>query len=173
MNLKVSEEFGMYFARIPLKTSPKIVHGNALTLDWNEVLPAERASYIMGNPPFVGKHYQSKEQKADLVAAFHGMKAASDLDFVAAWYIKTARFIAGSAIRCAFVSTNSITQGEQVPLLWSLLLGQYGIKIHFAHRTFQWSNEARGLAAVHCVIIGFGSFDIEQKTIFEYEHPKS
>jgi len=173
MNVRVSEEFGMYFARIPLKRTPHIFHGNALTTDWNDVLPAERASFVFGNPPFVGKHYQSKMQKVELVRAFDGMKAASDLDYVAAWYVKAAKFIRGTTIRCAFVSTNSITQGEQVPLLWPLLLGQYGIKIHFAHRTFQWSNEARGIAAVHCVIIGFGAFDVGHKTIFEYDSPKS
>jgi hypothetical protein len=99
---------------------------------------------------------------------FVGVSYAGLLDFVAAWYVKAARYIAGTAIRCAFVSTNSITQGEQVGVLWGWLLAQ-GIHIHFAHRTFQWSNEARGMAAVHCVIIGFGRQDFEQKVIFEYE----
>ena len=93
MNVRVSEEFGMYFARIPLKTSPHIVHGNALTLDWNDVLPAERASFVLGNPPFVGKHYQSKQQKDELVATFVSVKSASDLDYVAAWYVKAARYM--------------------------------------------------------------------------------
>ncbi len=189
MNVRISEEFGNYFARIPLKTSPHIVHGNALTLDWNDVLPAERASYVFGNPPFVGKHYQSKQQKAELVEAFAGVKSASDLDYVAAWYVKAARYITsarpepvegcisahastGSArtdIRCAFVSTNSITQGEQVSILWGELLNKYHLKIHFAHRTFKWSNEASGKAAVHCVIIGFSSFDIPEKKLFVYD----
>lgn len=157
MNVRVSEEFGLYFARIPLKSTPHIVHGNALRLDWADVLPAERASYVMGNPPFVGKQYQKAEQKTDLDAACAGMKGAGVLDFVAAWYVKAARY-AGLAAenrpRFAFVSTNSITQGEQVGVLWGWLLAQ-GMHIHFAHRTFQWSNEARGVAAVHCVIIGF------------------
>ncbi len=354
MNVRVSEEFGMYFARIPLKTSPHIVHGNALTLDWNEVLPAERASYVFGNPPFIGKHYQSKQQKAELVAVFSGVKSASDLDYVAAWYMKAARYMtsphpnplpacgaseqeknplptsgervpkagegqahrrdpvleeklktyarelrasatdaeqriwyllrnrnffgfkfrrqhplagyildfycadAGLAIeldggqhgeqaaydarreatlqqhgirilrfwnndvllnteavlakiadalpltptlspqagrgsmdesrdvtdtlsprvgrwqgegRCcaAFVSTNSITQGEQVSILWGELLNKYHLKIHFAHRTFKWSNEASGKAAVHCVIIGFAPFDCAEKKLFVYD----
>ncbi|MGA8148305.1 MAG: DNA methyltransferase [Gallionellaceae bacterium] len=169
MNVRVSEEFGMYFARIPLKTSPHIVNGNALTLDWNDVLPAERASYVFGNPPFVGKHYQNKQQKAELVAVFDGVKSASDLDYVAAWYAKAARYIHGAAVRCAFVSTNSITQGEQVGILWDELLNKYHIKIHFAHRTFKWSNEASGMAAVHCVIIGFAPFDSAEKRLFVYD----
>jgi hypothetical protein len=167
MNLKVSEEFGMYFARIPLKTSPRIVHGNALTLDWNAVLPAERASYVMGNPPFVGAKFMDDAQRADVRAVFAGIDNAGLLDFVSAWYVKAARYIAGHPTRCAFVSTNSITQGEQVGVLWGWLLA-HGIKIHFAHRTFSWSNEARGKAAVHCVIVGFGLGEVAEKTIYEY-----
>jgi N-6 DNA Methylase len=168
MNVRVSEEFGMYFARIPLKTSPHIVNGNALTLDWNDVLPAERASYVFGNPPFVGAKYMSDEQRADFNRVFAGIANAGQVDFVAAWYVKAAGYIRAARTRCAFVSTNSITQGEQVGVLWSWLLSQ-GIHIHFAHRTFQWSNEARGMAAVHCVIIGFGISDVEKKIIFEYD----
>jgi hypothetical protein len=171
MNVRVSEEFGLYFARIPLKTSPHIVHGNALTLDWNDVLLAERASYVFGNPPFIGKQHQNTEQKSNMEAVMQDIKGAGVLDFVAAWYVKAARYIAGQPTRCAFVSTNSITQGEQVGVLWGWLLAQ-GIHIHFAHRTFQWSNEARGKAAVHCVIIGFGLEDVPNKIIFEYENIK-
>mgnify|MGYP001048854251 CR=1 FL=1 len=350
MNLRVSEEFGMYFARIPLTTSPKIVHGNALTLDWNEVLPAERASYVMGNPPFVGAKFMDDAQRADARTVFDGIANAGLLDFVAAWYVKAARYMhslpspasgrgaggegnshtahadrgghgdentspltrrspaplpadklsfarqlrqtqtdaetliwrmvrnralkdakfrrqhpvgryildfycpehrlaieldggqhnggardaqrdawlaaqgitvlrfwnnqvlqetesvlqaiwqvlpeaglspapltplqlvraawprpsppaplagEGSRIRAAFVSTNSITQGEQVGVLWGWLLSQ-GVKIHFAHRTFSWSNEARGKAAVHCVIVGFGLGEVAEKIIYEY-----
>ncbi|MGD9520794.1 MAG: DNA methyltransferase [Tepidiphilus sp.] len=169
MNLRVSEEFGLYFARIPLRTSPHIHCANALQLDWNGVLPAERASYVLGNPPFVGAKLMDNAQRADAAAVFAGIANAGLLDYVAAWYVKAARYgAANPAIRCAFVSTNSITQGEQVGVLWGWLLAQ-GIHIHFAHRTFQWSNEARGVAAVHCVIIGFGRQDVEQKVIFEYE----
>ena len=192
MNVRISEEFGMYFARIPLKTSPHIVHGNALTLDWNDVLPAERASYVFGNPPFLGKKEQSAAQKKDVEPVFAPIKGAGVLDFVAAWYVKAARYINAVApakagaqpiepldsrlrgndkTRCAFVSTNSITQGEQVGVLWGWLLAQ-GMHIHFAHRTFKWSNEAKGVAAVHCVIIGFGAFDTEKKIIYEYEDIK-
>lgn len=173
MNLRVSEEFGLYFARIPLKSTPHVVHGNALQLDWNDVLPAERCSYVLGNPPFSGKHYQSKEQKAEALLVYDGMKSASDLDFVAAWFVKAAKYAQGTKMVCAFVSTNSLTQGEQVPLLWPLLLQKYGVKISFAHRTFQWSNEASGVAAVHCVIIGFSCIDSKQKRLFEYETPRS
>ncbi len=324
MNVRVSEEFGLYFARIPLKTSPHIVHGNALTLDWNDVLLAERASFVFGNPPFVGAKFMGDEQREDARRVFAGIHGGGLLDFVAAWYVKAARYLhpspasgrgaggegagmgtivrrpparlpddklgfarqlrqaqtdaetlmwhmlrnralknakfrrqhpagkyildfycpehrlaveldggqhngserdaqrdawlaeqgvtvlrfwnnevlqeteavlqciwqalpdieappspptplplagEGGKIRCAFVSTNSITQGEQVGVLWGWLLG-HGMHIHFAHRTFQWSNEAKGVAAVHCVIIGFGPFDVAGKTIYEYEDIK-
>lgn len=173
MNLRVSEEFGQYFARIPLRSSPRIVHGNALTLDWAEVLPPERCSHLLGNPPFVGKKEQSAAQKADFAQVMGRIEGAGVLDYVAAWYVKATRYLqaardAGFAPpQAAFVSTNSITQGEQVGVLWGWLLAQ-GVHIHFAHRTFAWSNEARGKAAVHCVIIGFGLDDRPDKTIFEY-----
>jgi hypothetical protein len=182
MNLRVSVEFGLYFARIPLKSSPQIRHANALRLDWHEVLPAERCSYVLGNPPFLGKTYQSKEQKADLAAVMHGIHGAGDLDFVCGWYVLAARYTrpatpchAGlepaSMPRCAFVSTNSITQGEQVAVLWGEMQ-RLGMHTQFAHRTFQWTNEASGKAAVHCVIVGFGPEDQAVKTIYEYEDIK-
>jgi len=172
INLKISEEFGNYFSRIPLKATPHIVHGNALRLDWTDVLKPERCSYILGNPPFVGSKYMDDAQRNDANLVFSGMDSAGLLDFVAAWYVKAARYVQGdAAIRCAFVSTNSITQGEQVGVLWGWML-THGIKIHFAHRTFSWSNEARGKAAVHCVIVGFGMQDIQDKTIYEYENIK-
>ncbi|HEX4859425.1 MAG TPA: DNA methyltransferase, partial [Usitatibacteraceae bacterium] len=169
MNLRVSEEFGLYFARIPLRTSPHIVHGNALRMDWDQVVPRERLSFILGNPPFVGKHYRSEEQRNDLIAAFDNLKAAGDLDFVAAWYIKALRMMQGTSIEVAFVSTNSITQGEQVPVLWPELF-RLGAHIRFAHRTFQWNNEARGVAAVHCVIIGLTRQQPAACRLFEYEN---
>ncbi|MCK9419621.1 MAG: N-6 DNA methylase [Nitrospirae bacterium] len=186
MNMKVSEEFGQYFRRLPLIHSASILCGNALQMDWNKVISAEHVDYILGNPPFVGKHYQNAAQKADMALVFRGVKGASDLDYVAAWYIKAAHYVRGDdriagfldnlpdmpkppreRVKIAFVSTNSITQGEQVSLLWAELL-QLGVRIHFAHRTFRWSNEARGQAAVHCVIIGFALFDIPRKRLFEY-----
>ena len=172
MNLKVSEEFGMYFARIPLTTTPHIVQGNALTLDWADVVPAERLSYILGNPPFSGSKYQSDAQRAEIGALLPGVAGAGVLDYVTGWYIKAARYVRGTAIRCAFVSTNSISQGEQPGILWPELY-RLGMTIHFAHRTFRWDNEARGVAAVHCVIIGFGGGEVKNKTIFEYADLKS
>jgi hypothetical protein len=182
MNLRVSVEFGLYFARIPLTSTPHIQNANALQLNWNEVLPAERCSYVLGNPPFLGYSYQSKEQKADLAAVMHGIHGAGVLDFVCGWYVLAARYTrpaipchAGlepaSMPRCAFVSTNSITQGEQVAVLWGEMQ-RLGMHTHFAHRTFQWTNEASGKAAVHCVIVGFGPQDQATKTIYEYEDIK-
>jgi very-short-patch-repair endonuclease len=336
MNLRVSEEFGMYFVRLPLKQAPHIVHGNALQLDWNDVVPAERLDYLLGNPPFVGAKFLHEEQRAEVAAIFHGTKNSGLLDYVACWYRRAAEYMAGSLsslepgfesnslpspagrgvggeglrskyplprqylafartlragqtdaenllwgllrdrrlggakfrrqhpfppyildlycheaklvveldggqhlesesdrtrdafltkqglrvlrfwnnevlaeteavlesiwnalvqsgvvagdegrpsppplsrgergeIRAAFVSTNSITQGEQVGVLWPDLF-RLGVKIHFAHRTFQWSSEARGKAAVHCVIVGFGLQDVPVKWLFDYETPKS
>jgi hypothetical protein len=169
MNLRVSEEFGHYFARIPLKNSPHIRHDNALRLDWNEVLPAQRCSYVMGNPPFKGKQFQSPEQKADVAPIFKFIEGGGILDLVAAWYVKAAIYIQTNIqISVGLVSTNSISQGEQVGVLWGWLLSQ-GIKIHFAHKTFQWSNEASGIAAVHCIIIGFSKKESQHCTIYEYE----
>ena len=125
-------------------------------------------SYILGNPPFGGKQFQSDAQKADMARVFHDVRGAGVLDFVAPWYRKAADFMAGNpAIKTAFVSTNSITQ-EQTGILWPDLLRR-GLKIHFAHRTFQWSSEARGKAAVHCVIIGFALHDTPDKRLFDYE----
>jgi type I restriction-modification system DNA methylase subunit len=172
MNLRVSEEFGLYFARIPLKSSPGIRHANALRLDWNEVLPAERCNYLLGNPPFIGAKFMDDAQREDSRLVFEGINNSGLLDFVAAWYVKATRYVKTETnCRCAFVSTNSITQGEQVGVLWGWMLGQ-SIRIQFAHRTFNWSNEARGKAAVHCVIVGFGLEDLSHKTIYEYEDIK-
>jgi hypothetical protein len=173
MNLLVSEEFGQYFSRLPLTTSATIVHANALQRDWREIVPPPELNYILGNPPFGGKQFQSDEQKADMARVFADIKAAGVLDFVAPWYRKAADYmVENPAIKTAFVSTNSITQGEQVGVLWPDLLRR-GVKIHFAHRTFQWSSEARGKAAVHCVIIGFALHDVADKRIFDYETPQS
>ena len=168
MNVKVSNEFGQYFTRLPLHKAAKIVHDNSLRIDWQSVIPKEKLHFILGNPPFVGKQEKSKEQKADIQSIFVEVKGAGVLDYVAAWYLKTAQFIQKTNIYCAFVSTNSIAQGEQVGILWQELYHNYKIKIHFAHRTFRWSNEAKSNAAVHCVIIGFGLQDAENKRIFDY-----
>lgn len=172
MNMMISNEFGQYFVRLPLKKAAKIVHGNALRVDWEELVSKNELSYIIGNPPFIGKKEQKPEQKSDMDIIFDKIKGYGILDYVAAWYIKAAKYIQQSKIKTAFVSTNSIVQGEQVNILWNIMLNNYGIKIHFAHRTFNWSNEAKGNAAVHCVIIGFSNFDITSKTIYEYEDIK-
>ncbi len=171
MNLMVSEEFGLYFARIPLISSSTVICGNALQIDWNEVIPAEKLSYIMGNPPFVGSKFMNASQRADVAQVFGNVKNGGLLDFVAAWYVKAAKIIQQTSIKCAFVSTNSITQGEQVGVLWGWMIS-HGIKIFFAHRTFAWNSEARGKAAVHCVIVGFAAEEISPKWLFEYEDIK-
>lgn len=170
MNQRVSEEFGHYYARLPLTVSPHIVHHNALRLDWESVVPRDRLSFILGNPPFVGSKNLSPEQRQDVAPLFAPIKDGGVLDYVAAWYVKAAQYIEGTTIRCAFVSTNSITQGEQVGALWNWLL-VHGVHILFGHRTFRWSNEAPGMAAVHCVIVGFAKIDYQSKTIFDYADP--
>jgi len=186
MNMKASETFGEYYVRLPLRKSATIVHGNALRIDWQsliEPMPWEkeelRFNYILGNPPFIGHHLQTKEQKEDLRFVLYDVQAAGVMDYVSAWYYKAAEHLMKystsdrSKIKVGFVSTNSITQGEQVGILWSILLNKFKIKIYFGHRTFKWSNEARGVASVYCVIIGFSNFDIDKKLLFEYETVKS
>ena len=168
MNQRLSEAFGQYFVRLPLKKSPTIRHANALRIEWSEVLPPARCSYVLGNPPFVGAKYQTSEQRADMEAVSEGVKNAGLLDYVTAWYFKAAAYIRSTGVRVAFVSTNSITQGEQVGVLWTELFRR-GIRIHFAHRTFAWQSEARGKAHVHVVIIGFGTADVADKYIIDYE----
>ncbi len=172
MNLQISNEFGQYFARLPLKKAAKIVHGNALQTDWENVVSKNDLSFILGNPPFIGKKEQKPEQKADMEKVFANNKGTGVLDYVTAWYLRSAQYIQNTKIKGAFVSTNSISQGEQVGVLWTILFNQYNIKIHFAHRTFSWRNEAKGNAAVHCVIVGFANYDINNKSIFEYEDIK-
>ncbi len=170
MNLKMSMEFGQYFARLPLTKSANIVNANALRIDWEEAVSKEELGYIIGNPPFIGKNYQNNEQKNDLALVFENSKGLGNIDYVTGWYVKAAKYIQGTKIKVAFVSTNSITQGEQVGLIWPILYDRFKIKIHFAHRTFRWSNEAKGNAAVHVVIIGFANYDTADKTIYEYEN---
>ncbi len=173
MNLRVSEAFGKYFTRLPLVKSATIVHGNALRLDWRTIVAPSDLSFILGNPPFVGSKYMTAEQRSLVRETFNDVKGAGVLDFVTAWYRKAANYMEGNpAIKAAFVSTNSITQGEQVGILWSDLLRR-GVKIHFAHRTFQWTSEAHGKAAVHCVIIGFALHDRAEKRLFDYEDPQT
>ena len=168
MNMLVSEAFGNYFVRLPLKKSPTIVNDNALRADWNAIVPRERLSYILGNPPFSGAMVMSDDARESFREVFADLKGAGVLDFVAAWYWLAAKYIQGTPVHVGFVSTNSICQGEQVGLLWRPLLDRYWVRINFAHRTFKWSNEARGKAAVHCVIIGFALHDAARKTIYDY-----
>jgi hypothetical protein len=222
MNMKVSETFGEYYVRLSLKKSAVIKHGNALRIDWNNLIVAYtydlyayttnimavsepeavyetinvftkkiniiegnygqanvvsinqpmKFDYIFGNPPFIGTAYQNSQQKADMVEIFQGINSFGMLDYVTAWYIKAAQYIQNTKTKVAFVSTNSISQGEQVGVLWNVLFNFYKIKIHFAHRTFKWGNEAKGNAAVHVVIVGFANFDVNNKKIFEYENIK-
>jgi hypothetical protein len=150
MNLVAAARFGTTRPSVPLTHSASIHHGNALQTDWAQVLPPAECSFIVGNPPFVGYSYQSKEQKADLERVYQGAAGTGVLDFVAAWYVLAARYMqANPAVHTAFVSTNSLSQGEQVAALWGQLL-PLGAEIHFAHRTFKWSNEGKGVAAVPC-----------------------
>ena len=144
---------------LPLKAYHNIHEGNALRLDWSEVIAPDHLNFIMGNPPFVGARLMSSEQKDDLLEIFgKKWKNLGNMDYVCGWYLKSAQMIASNtAIRAALVSTNSITQGEQVANLWKPLFEQYGIRFDFAYRTFRWDSEADIKAHVHCVIIGFSS----------------
>jgi len=156
MDQEVSAYFGTNFIDFPIKDNANIVKGNALRLDWNEVVPAYKLDYILGNPPFNGARLMSAEQKADLMHVFGNLKNVGNLDFVTPWYKKSADMMdRNPAIQTALVSTNSIVQGDQAGILGEYLFGR-GFEINFAYRTFKWSNAAKGKAAVHCVIIGFG-----------------
>ena len=145
---------------LPLKSYTNIVEGNALEIDWETVVPKDRLSYIIGNPPFLGYSLQSPKQKTDLLSVYvdetgKPYKTAGKIDFVSAWYFKASQIMQNTSIRTALVSTNSITQGEQVASVWRPLYERFGIQIDFAHQTFKWNSEAKDKAAVHCVIIGF------------------
>jgi len=191
-NTRLGEDFGKPYARIPLVTAPGIRHGDALEIDWNEVLPAGRCSYVFGNPPFVGAKYQSEQQRMQVRRLAQLPGSGGTLDYISAWFIKASRYfdltllqsshsngeevvgsaarrLGGSAGRIGFVSTNSITQGEQVAQLWPVLF-RAGVEIAFAHRTFVWP----GRAAVHCVIIGLAPRGEEpaEKRLFSYADPK-
>jgi hypothetical protein len=154
MNNRLSLEFGDSYARIPLKTSPHIHNQDALEINWETVLPASQCSYVFGNPPFGGSKYQSDKQRAQVrsIASLGG--SGGTLDYVTAWFITAGHYIQGSIARIGFVATNSITQGEQVAQLWPILFERCGLEISFAHRTFAWGSDARGMAHVHVVIVG-------------------
>ena len=218
MNMQISNEFGQYFVRLPLKKSATIIHGDALEINWqtfeseetgikklyaDEVeithvvneprekyqievhtpnlvlhqrktrgLDEPKYSYIIGNPPFIGSKIMRQAQRDQIIKQFEGIEGSGILDYVTGWYIKAAKYIQDSTTKVAFVSTNSIVQGEQTTVLWGQMLNKYNLKIHFAHRTFKWSNEAKGNAAVYCVIVGLANYDTPNKSIFEYEDIK-
>ena len=169
MNIRLSEAFGQYFVRLPLKKSPTIVCDNALRLDWKKVLPPDQCGYVLGNPPFVGKHLMTAEQGSDMASVWGETSGMGLLDYVTGWYRKAAEYIQGTRIVVGFVSTNSIAQGEQVGSLWMPLFQRFHLKIHFAHRTFAWESEARGKAHVHVVIVGFACFDTENKRLYDFD----
>ena len=168
LNLEASKLLGQTYTRLPLTSSPHIVHANALRIDWADVVKPEDLSYILGNPPFNGSRMMSKEQKEDLYSVTQGIHEQGFLDLVTGWYFKAEDYIRNNpGIIVAFVSTNSISQGEQVSILWNHLLAA-GVTIYFAHRTFKWSNDASGVAAVYCVIIGFSLQKPQERRIFDY-----
>ncbi|MFA7054082.1 MAG: DNA methyltransferase, partial [Kiritimatiellia bacterium] len=166
MNLLLAEKFGQYFVRLPLKKSARIVNDNALRLNWRNILNPAECSYILGNPPFVGAKFQNDEQRKDMATVAGDVKNSGLLDYVTAWYLKAAEFIQDTPVRVGFVSTNSITQGEQVGVLWSALFAR-SMTIIFGHRTFAWQSEARGKAHVHVVMIGFAQSFSGTKRLYE------
>ena len=171
-NNEINEAFRLNYAHIPLTGGATIRHGDALEVDWNEVLPAEQCSFVMGNPPFVGHQWRTKEQQAGMHRVWGRDGQVNRLDYVSAWFKKAVDYgDTNKRIGIALVATNSITQGEQAGILWPALFAR-GVEISFAHRTFVWNNEARGKAAVHCVIIGLVFGKAINPRIFDYPDPR-
>jgi hypothetical protein len=176
MNMRIHETFSQPFLRLPLRNSPHIHHSNALKMDWSDLLPSSDCSYVLGNPPFVGKSLMDGNQKDDML---HVLRQAGNvsgggvLDYVTAWYLKAAQYISLTPIQVAFVSTNSITQGEQPGILWNYLFSNFQLSINFAYQTFTWTSEARGRAHVHVVIIGFAEKARDEKIIFHNDDGKT
>ncbi len=170
MNSRLSLEFGQVYARIPLETAPHIVHGDALEMDWADVLAPEECSFVFGNPPFVGAKYQTGEQRAQVRRIAALGKTGGTLDYVSAWFVTAGEYAKASNARIGFVATNSITQGEQVAQLWPVLFDRCGLEIAFAHRTFAWGSDARGKAHVHVVILGLDRREAAraEKRLFSY-----
>lgn len=173
LNEATAQRFGTTRPTTPIIYSPHIIEGNALQIEWSSVIDPNDCNYQFGNPPFIGKAYQTAEQKADLQKVAGGVKGYKVLDYVAGWYIKAMHFMQSVTkpnhhVETAFVSTNSIVQGEQVAVLWKYLLDECKGYINFAHQTFKWSNEGKGVAAVHCVIVGYSLINRQEKTIFTY-----
>ncbi len=175
MDNRLSLEFGQVVPSIPLRAAPHIVHGDALEIDWADLLKPERCSYILGNPPFIGSKMQSDKQRDQVRRVAALSNSGGTLDFVAAWFLKAGLYVQRSKARIGFVATNSITQGEQVSQLWPALFDRYGLELAFAHRTFAWGSDARGTAHVHVVIIGLTRRDDEpaEKRLFTYAKPSS
>ena len=220
MNMNAGAETGKRMVRIPLKKSAKIVHGDAMELEWSQVIsennityidakdaeiivnskvnepqpvygsvkirvdsykivdefseikPDSKFDYIIGNPPFIGSNVMTQFQRNQIVKVFNNIQGSGVLDYVAGWYLKAAKYIQNTNSKAAFVSTNSVVQGEQAALIWNQMFNTYGVHIHFAHRTFKWNNEAKGNAAVNCVIVGFANFESKNKSIFDYDDIK-
>jgi len=173
MNNEASQQFGHHYARLPLIASATIVNENALTKDWAEVIKPANLNYILGNPPFIGHQWRNTEQAAVMSDIWGKGGAFRRLDFVTCWFKKATEYMKlNPKIQTALVATNSISQGEQVAPLWSVLFDD-GAQINFAHHTFQWKNDAKGVAGVHCVIVGFALFGKSQKRIFDYPDIKS
>ena len=170
MNNRLSLEFGQIYARIPLQTAPHIIHGDALEVDWNTLLPAQEWSFVYGNPPFGGAKYQTPEQREQVRRIAALGRSGGTLDYVTAWFIKAGDYVQASKARIGFVSTNSITQGEQVGQLWPILFDRCNLEIAFTHRTFAWGSDARGKANVHVVIIGLDKREQARadKRLFSY-----
>ena len=170
MNNQLSLEFGQIYARIPLQTAPHIINSNALETDWEELLPAEKCSFVFGNPPFVGAKFQTPEQREQVRRIAALGKSGGTLDYVTAWFIKAGDYVQAGKARIGFVSTNSITQGEQVGQLWPILFDRCKLEIAFTHRTFAWGSDARGKANVHVVIIGLDRRELARadKRLFSY-----
>lgn len=167
--LKETEEIvHMHMDFLPLTSYANIVEGNALRIDWEDVVPKEKLNYIMGNPPFVGARMmdQGSIQKKEVQDIFGNIKDVQDVDYVTCWYKLAAQYIQGTKIEVCFVSTNSICQGAQVPILWNVLFNDFGVHINFAVQTFKWGSESNDQAAVHCVIVGFAVFNRTSKLLF-------
>ena len=167
MNQRLSEAFGLYYVRLPLIKSPHIAHANALQMSWSDVLQASECTYVLGNPPFIGKQYRNSQQNLDMEAVWGNIAGVKSLDYVTCWHKKSREYIANGECEVAFVSTNSISQGEQVSTLWHGIRRIGPTAINFAYRTFAWKSEAKGTAHVHVVIIGFSKSARQTRLIIE------
>lgn len=171
MNLESKKVFGQAPISLPLKEGANVICGNATRIDWETVCPKNEGDeiYVLGNPPYLGARMQGKEHKADMAAVFGKIKGANSLDYIACWFLKAARYIRGINAQLAFVSTNSVCQGEQIALLWPYVLKD-DLEIGFAHQSFKWTNNAKGSAAVICVVVGVRNPSSQPKLLFHGQH---